>query len=92
MTPEQVQGSARNRPSGFNRQLALTRHCSFCGKSQNDVDLLVADPRDRVFICSDCIERCMVAVGSARQAREMKAAAARCAGCVPQPLEIKVPA
>lgn len=32
-------------------------HCSFCGKSQHEVQKLVAGPS--VFICSDCLHLCM---------------------------------
>ena len=37
----------------YNRQ---TPHCSFCGKSQNMVERLVAGPN--VYICNECIELC----------------------------------
>lgn len=33
-------------------------HCSFCGKSRGNVEALVAGPE--VFICGECIERCMI--------------------------------
>ena len=32
-------------------------HCSFCGKSQDQVGKLVAGPNG-VFICDECIEAC----------------------------------
>lgn len=31
-------------------------HCSFCGKTQHDVDKLVAGPA--VFICNECVAKC----------------------------------
>lgn len=31
-------------------------HCSFCGKSQDDVRKLIAGPK--VFICDECVDRC----------------------------------
>lgn len=33
-------------------------HCSFCGKRQDEVRLLIAGPT--VFICDECIELCAV--------------------------------
>ena len=33
-----------------------TLHCSFCGKSQNDVRKLIAGPK--VFICDECVGLC----------------------------------
>ena len=35
-------------------------HCSFCGKSQNEVDKLVSGSYGgrTVFICNDCIAQC----------------------------------
>jgi ATP-dependent protease Clp ATPase subunit len=32
-------------------------HCSFCGKSQNEVRKLIAGPT--VFICDECVELCL---------------------------------
>lgn len=32
-------------------------HCSFCGKSQDDVTVLIAGPGS-VFICNGCVELC----------------------------------
>ncbi len=34
-----------------------TLYCSFCGKSQHEVRLLIAGPS--VFICDECVELCM---------------------------------
>lgn len=31
-------------------------HCSFCGKSQYEVDYLIAGPE--VFICNECVTLC----------------------------------
>ncbi len=33
-------------------------HCSFCGKSQDEVDKLIAGPGPSLFICGDCVESC----------------------------------
>jgi ATP-dependent protease Clp ATPase subunit len=38
--------------------------CSFCGKSQHEVDQLIAGPS--VFICDECTEMCMNIVLSHR--------------------------
>jgi len=32
-------------------------YCSFCGKSQEEVGLLIAGPA--VFICDECVEVCI---------------------------------
>jgi hypothetical protein len=43
----------------FSRRAAGTaarRHCSFCGKSQEKVQRLVAGPN--VFICDECVRLC----------------------------------
>ncbi len=39
----------------------LTLHCSFCGKSQDEVAKLVAGPA--VFICDECIGICNRLIG-----------------------------
>ena len=36
--------------------LPKTLHCSFCGKSQHKVKMLIAGPR--VFICDECVGLC----------------------------------
>ena len=36
-----------------------TLYCSFCGKSQNEVDQLIAGPAAGLFICDECVELCM---------------------------------
>ena len=33
-----------------------TLYCSFCGKSQHEVEKLIAGPK--VFICNQCIDLC----------------------------------
>lgn len=34
----------------------LSLHCSFCGKSHNEVPKLIAGPG--VYICKGCVEKC----------------------------------
>jgi hypothetical protein len=46
-------GKWRNRLS---KALKPLLHCSFCGKSQHEVDKLVAGPA--VFICNECVAKC----------------------------------
>jgi ATP-dependent Clp protease ATP-binding subunit ClpX len=58
--------------------------CSFCGKSQNDVQKLIAGPN--VFICDECIELCNEIVRD-EGAEQEKAAAERAASL--KPMEIK---
>jgi hypothetical protein len=37
-------------------KLPKTLHCSFCGKSQHQVEKLIAGPR--AFICNECVRLC----------------------------------
>jgi ATP-dependent Clp protease ATP-binding subunit ClpX len=37
-------------------KLPKTLHCSFCGKSQHQVEKLIAGPR--AFICNECVGLC----------------------------------
>ncbi len=34
-----------------------SRHCAFCGRSQNQVDQLIAGPNN-IFICDNCVDLC----------------------------------
>ena len=42
-------------------KLPETLHCSFCGKSQGEVEKLVAGPF--VFICNECVGMCNDVIG-----------------------------
>jgi ATP-dependent Clp protease ATP-binding subunit ClpX len=42
-----------------------TVHCSFCGKSQQEVRKLIAGPT--VFICNECVELCTDIIGEANK-------------------------
>lgn len=35
-----------------------TLRCSFCGKSQSEVDDMVCGPTPSVAICNECVELC----------------------------------
>lgn len=37
-------------------------HCSFCGKRQSDVTVLVPGPNS-VYICDKCVDRCAKLIG-----------------------------
>lgn len=41
-----------------NKNCEDIHRCSFCEKSSDEVDLLVAGPIDSVMICSECIRMC----------------------------------
>ncbi|NIS61971.1 MAG: ATP-dependent Clp protease ATP-binding subunit ClpX [Proteobacteria bacterium] len=58
-------------------------HCSFCGKSQDEVRKLIAGPT--VYICDECIELCNEII--AEESEEEKLIKGRVA--VPKPREIK---
>ena len=64
-----------------------TVRCSFCGKSQDEVDKLIAGPG--VCICDECIELCMEIVeeGGARDRKRKKAE--KPVKPLPKPQEIK---
>ncbi len=41
----------------FNDDMSL-RYCSFCGKTENQVQRLIAGPGNDVFICDECVDLC----------------------------------
>ncbi|MER1992372.1 MAG: ClpX C4-type zinc finger protein, partial [Aerococcus urinaeequi] len=40
----------------YNDDEQTTIHCSFCGKSQDEVDKIIAGPG--VYICNECVALC----------------------------------
>lgn len=66
--------------------------CSFCGKSQREVERLIAGPG--VHICNQCITLCHSLIHpdpSSEQTLETKTSAARIAGKSPRPVVPSVP-
>jgi len=59
-------------------------HCSFCGKSQDEVEKLIAGPD--VFICDECIELCNEIVHEESDAEAEEGGAAKAASL--KPMEI----
>jgi ATP-dependent Clp protease ATP-binding subunit ClpX len=57
-------------------------HCSFCGKSQDEVRKLIAGPT--VYICDECIELCNEIIAEEAEERFVPGRLA-----VPKPMEIK---
>jgi ATP-dependent Clp protease ATP-binding subunit ClpX len=53
---KKVVSRLRNRKLRRRKRLHPTLHCSFCGKSQHDVEKLIAGPA--VFICNECVAEC----------------------------------
>jgi ATP-dependent Clp protease ATP-binding subunit ClpX len=52
------EGRARRKmEKAIGKTLPKTLHCSFCGKSQHEVEKLIAGPRG-VFICNTCVRLC----------------------------------
>jgi ATP-dependent protease Clp ATPase subunit len=44
--------------------------CSFCGKTQDQVDTLISNPSDsRVFICNECVAVCNSVLEEHQKAR-----------------------
>ncbi|RMH60293.1 MAG: ATP-dependent Clp protease ATP-binding subunit ClpX [Zetaproteobacteria bacterium] len=62
-----------------------TLYCSFCGKSQHDVQKLIAGPS--VFICNECIELCNEIIQE--ELSEKKKEAEPAGDGLPKPAEIK---
>jgi ATP-dependent Clp protease ATP-binding subunit ClpX len=52
----QVAPHMRRQTERQRKMLRPTLHCSFCGKTQRDVEKLIAGPT--VFICNECVARC----------------------------------
>lgn len=64
-------------------------HCSFCGRSQNEVDRLISGPN--VFICNECVEVCsnIIEEEYAEEAKERKKQKEKVRDKLPTPQEIK---
>ena len=62
-----------------------TVRCSFCGKTQDEVDRLIAGPG--VYICDECVELCVDILDGAPQ--DTKRPAKKQGKTLPKPLEIK---
>lgn len=65
-----------------------TVHCSFCGKSQDKVDRIIAGPN--VYICNECIQLCNEILDDSSESyddREMSASAIP--DQIPTPMEIR---
>lgn len=45
----------------------ITLYCSFCGRSQHEVEQLIAGPT--VFICGGCVDVCNFVIAEWREAR-----------------------
>lgn len=47
-----------------------TPSCSFCGKSQHEVQFLIAGPK--AHICNECVDLCQDIIGEEELKRERK--------------------
>jgi ATP-dependent Clp protease ATP-binding subunit ClpX len=56
-TPKSEAQARRRTERALGVKLPKTLHCSFCGKSQHDVEKLIAGP-GAIFICDDCVGLC----------------------------------
>ena len=45
-------------------------YCSFCGKSQEDIEVMVAGPT--VFICNECVDVCVEQISRTRIRLKLK--------------------
>ena len=54
----------------FKRQADEILRCSFCRKTQDQVDTLISNPSDsRVFICNECVAVCNSVLEEHRKAK-----------------------
>src|SRR5437660_12372720 len=54
----------------FKRQADEILRCSFCRKTQDQVDTLISNPSDsRVFICNECVAVCNSVLEEHQKAR-----------------------
>ncbi|HKA21074.1 MAG TPA: ClpX C4-type zinc finger protein [Blastocatellia bacterium] len=56
MQLENLQKEAAALQKAIDASKDITLRCSFCGKSQNEVNKLIAGPM--VYICNECIDIC----------------------------------
>jgi ATP-dependent protease Clp ATPase subunit len=63
-----------------------TCYCSFCGLSQDQVEILLAGPA-AAFICPDCVELAVKAIAHTRAEKQLVRDAMRCAFCQPTPVQ-----
>ena len=62
-------------------------HCSFCGKSRDQVDKLIQGP-DGVYICDECVETCSDIINEAEQLDGPESPAGMLIDELPTPHEI----
>ncbi|MEY8436306.1 ATP-dependent Clp protease ATP-binding subunit ClpX [Atopobiaceae bacterium 24-176] len=62
-------------------------HCSFCGKSRDQVDKLIQGP-DGVYICDECVETCTDIINEAQQLDDPETATGMLIDELPTPHEI----
>ena len=67
-----------------------TLRCSFCGKSQDEVEKLIAGPGG-VFICDECVDLCNDIINDElmRKSRRQRTVETKSAKPLPKPQEIK---
>jgi ATP-dependent Clp protease ATP-binding subunit ClpX len=69
-----------------NPQGVSVQHCSFCQRSHEEVDRLIAGP-DNVYICDECVELCVEILEEQKQLEEKEHAAGSISH-LPAPREI----
>lgn len=70
-----------------NESREKTVHCSFCGKTQDQVEKLIAGPG--VCICDECIELCLGIIEDGEGVQRPKRKAKQPEKALPKPKEIK---
>lgn len=63
-------------------------YCYFCGRAEHEVSVMVAGPAN-VAICDYCIEDAAEAVAKKQAEMALEREWKHCAGCCPDPVELK---
>lgn len=86
-----VEAAARRESAG-EFMIKSPCYCSFCGRTQAEVEVMVAGPA-HVFICDNCVADAIDAIAKKRADDAADAAfrklikeAEACAGCIPEPI------
>ena len=67
-------------------------YCSFCGRSEKDVDFLIPSPTSPVFICDYCLDACnqlVDSLGEDLSQQKKKPAGKLTLEKLPRPMQIK---
>lgn len=63
-------------------------YCSFCGKANHGVELMLAGP-GMAFICNECIALAVELIAAKKAEAALKREREHCAACLPQSVELR---